>query len=273
MASASDGVDVRTALTEQVFSRLCQSTLQETTDSSTAAQRLWRLPEISAAFVFNAITDEDKRRLDPLVHRLRAEAGSLINTRLDRTEAKQTLAKRLSVAREELVLRPWRPDDAPTLATLLDNPTLWELLPDEYPGQVTEQLADELIAIANGWSERHVVRAVEWRQRVVGQVRLQFDSSPFSDAAEISYWIGQPYWAQGLATKAVTLFTADSFEERSNLPMMFAQILSGNVASMHVVEKAGYRRESFHYQNVTKRAGRHSTHVYGVCRQDYDFDH
>jgi hypothetical protein len=31
----------------------------------------------------------------------------------------------------------------------------------------------------------------------------------------------------------------------------------------------GYRHESFHYRNVVKADSRHSTHVFSVCRADY----
>jgi RimJ/RimL family protein N-acetyltransferase len=127
------------------------------------------------------------------------------------------------------------------------------------------------VAIANGWSSRHFVNAVEWHNLPVGQVRLQFDSSPYPDAVEISYWIARPYWGQGLATKVVSMFTADCFSERPQIDRVFAQVLDRNRASMRVLEKAGYRFESFRYQNVTKGDRKHSSHFFGVCRADYDF--
>ena len=255
----------------RVFTELCRMTLDDRTiPSSTAAGRLWNLPEAATYFVFGAVTNAERQRVDSIVHALRGRAGTIINERLDRAAAKRAIAETLTVARSETTLRPWRPSDASRLARFLSSTKLWEGLPDERPANVTDQLADELIAISNGWSERHVVRAVECHGQAIGQVRLQFDSSPFADTSEISYWIGEPYWGSGHATKAVTLFTAECFERRPELQGIFAQVLDGNQASMRVLEKAGYRYESFRYGNVTKRGSRRSTHVLSVCRADYE---
>jgi ribosomal-protein-alanine N-acetyltransferase len=266
-----DAPDPREVLTEQVFSSLCQSVFGKATDSLIANKRLWQLPEVATYFVYCALTDDDKRRVEPTVHRLRARVGKLINDQLDRSAVKRAIAETVAIARREFVLRSWQPADAVQLASFLGSQRLWQGLPDDYPGQMNEQLAGELIAISNGWSERHSVNAVEWRGHPVGQVRLQFDSSPFPDAAEISYWIAEPYWGQGIATKVVALFTADSFSCQPHIHRIFAQVLEGNLASMRVLEKVGYRYESFRYQNVTKSDGRHSSHIFGICRADYEF--
>jgi RimJ/RimL family protein N-acetyltransferase len=255
----------------RVFAELCRMTLDDRSiPSATAARRLWNLPEAATYFVFGAVTNAERQKVDSIVHDLRGRAGKIINERLDCAAAKQAIAESLASARRDFALRPWRPTDAPLLAGFLSSTKLWEGLPDERPAIVTEQLADELIAISNGWSERHVVNALEYRGQVIGQVRLQFDSSAFSDTSEISYWIGEPHWGNGHATKAVTLFTAECFHRRPQLQGIFAQVLDGNQASIRVLEKAGYRYESFRHGNVTKGGCRRSTHVLSVCRADYE---
>lgn len=241
-----------------------------TITSATAARRLWNLPEAAAYFVFGAVTNAERQKLDPVVHDLRARAAKIINERLDRADAKQAIADSLAVARSELTLRPWHAGDASRVATFLASRRLWEGLPDERPVEVTENLADELIAISNGWSDRHLVRAIECRGQAIGQVRLQFDSSPFSDISEISYWLGESHWGKGHATKAVTLFTAECFRQHPQLQGIFAKVLDNNEASMRVLEKAGYRYESFRHANVVKSGVERSTHVLSVARSDYE---
>lgn len=265
-----DSTDPREPLVSQVFSELCQSALEQASGPA-AERRLWHIPEVAAYYVFNVVTDEDKKRVDSIVHRLRLEAGEVINLRLDRSEAKRALADRLARARFELICRPWRAEDARRFAFLIESERFWERLPEEYPDPVTEELAASLIAISNGTPDRHYVNAVEWGGEPVGQVRLQFDSSPYPDSAEISYWIGESYWGQGLGTRLVTLFTAECFTRWRRIQRVFANVLDNNVASMRVLEKAGYRYESFEYQNVMKHGARRSTYVFGVCRSDYTF--
>jgi [ribosomal protein S5]-alanine N-acetyltransferase len=255
----------------RVFTELCRMTLDDRTiPSATAARRLWNLPEAATYFVFGAVTKAERQKVDSIVHDLRGRAGKIINEQLDCAGAKQAIAASLASARRDFTLRSWRPSDASLLASFLSSIKLWEGLPDERPADVTEHLADELIAISNGWSERHVVSAVECRGQTIGQVRLQFDSSPFADTSEISYWIGEKFWGNGHATKAVTLFTAECFNRRPQLQGIFAQVLDGNQASIRVLEKAGYRYESFRHGNVTKGGCRRSTHVLSVCRADYE---
>jgi RimJ/RimL family protein N-acetyltransferase len=271
MSDSTDIAQDPTArLAKEVLLHLCRSTLLHRNDGPQVQQQLARLPEIAAYFVTGAVTDEDRRRVDPLVHRLRATVQSVIDQRVDRSASRRLLADRVAAARETFILRPWRSEDAPRLAALLDNERLWSELPDDYPGPFTDALAHHLIEISNGWAERHVVEAVVWRGEPIGQVRLQADSSPYPDEAEISYWVGEPYWGKGLATGFVTLFTAESFRRRPSLKRVFAVVLDGNIASMRVLEKAGYRYESFRFQNVSKRNGARSTHLFGVGRNDYE---
>ena len=268
-AQTIDGADPTDGIVGQVFDRLCRSIL-ESGDTASAEQRLWLVPDVAARFVHRVATDDDARRVAPLVNRLRREVAHLINQRLDRTAARTVISRRVADARNAFAFRPWRVSDAPRYATLLDNQAVWDALPDEYPGTLTEAMARDLIEIANGWSDRHVVYAVEWRGQAIGQVRLQFDSSVFADEAEISYWLGTPYWGQGLGTSIVTLFTADSFRRKPELERIFAVVLDGNTASMRLLEKAGYRYESFRYLNVLKGGSKRSSHVFGLSRADYE---
>ena len=266
----SGGSDPRDAAVVQVFDHLCRSILNEPGDSASAERRLWVIPDVAARFVYGVTTDEDARRLAPVVHRLRTEVGHVINGRLDRTAARRAIAQRVAAARTEFTFRAWRATDAPRYAVLLDDQAVWDALPDEYPGTLTEPMARDLIEISNGWSDRHAVYAVEWRGEAIGQVRLQFDSSAFADDAEISYWLGTPYWGRGLGTSIVSLFTADSFRRTPELQRIFAVVLDGNSASMRLLEKAGYRYESFRYMNVLKGGTKRSSHVFGLTRSDYE---
>jgi RimJ/RimL family protein N-acetyltransferase len=262
-------VEPKEPLVTDVFEHLCQSILGDCADPMIAEHRLWTVPETAAHFVFGVTTDDQRRRVAPLIHRLRTGVGELINRRLDRSVSKGLLAQRVNAARSEFLLRPWRVGDARRYAALLESEAVWDALPDEYPGPLSEAMASNLIDISNGWAERHVVFAVEWRGEPIGQARLQFDSSDFSDAAEISYWLGVPYWGRGLGTNIVSLFTAECFRRRPHLNRIFAVVLDGNAASMRVLEKAGYRYESFRYQNVVKAGAKRSSHVFGLCRADY----
>lgn len=140
-------------------------------------------------------------------------------------------------------LRPWRLEDVPRFVALLDNPKVWEHLPESYPDPLTEDLARDLIELSIR-SSHHEVLAVERDGEIIGQVRLAFD--PGSDdrsEGEISYWLGEPYWGQGVGGQLVAHFTALSFNRHPELASVFARVHQQNAGSARVLEKAGYRSE------------------------------
>ncbi len=140
-------------------------------------------------------------------------------------------------------LRPWREEDVATFVDLLDNPRIWRHLPEAYPDPLTEDLARDLIALSNA-SDHHEVLAAEYWGRVIGQVRLAFDrAAPDRSAAEISYWLGEPFWGRGHGAGLVAFFTRMSFRKRPDLRSIFARVHEANVASARALEKSGYRRE------------------------------
>jgi RimJ/RimL family protein N-acetyltransferase len=59
----------------------------------------------------------------------------------------------------------------------------------------------------------------------------------------VGYWISSAYRGHGLATRAVIAATRWAFEDRPELSRISLYTLPGNVASQHVAERAGFRRE------------------------------
>lgn len=53
---------------------------------------------------------------------------------------------------------------------------------------------------------------------------------------EITYWLGQEYWGQGIATRALSAFLGH-LEARP----LYARAAKDNVASLRVLEKCGFR--------------------------------
>jgi [ribosomal protein S5]-alanine N-acetyltransferase len=56
---------------------------------------------------------------------------------------------------------------------------------------------------------------------------------------ELGYWIGRPYWGQGLATEACRLVLAYAFDDL-DLRLVTAGCLERNAASRRVLEKLGF---------------------------------
>ncbi len=140
--------------------------------------------------------------------------------------------------------RPWAADDAPTYRALLDNPRLWQYLPEPFPTPLTEALARTLIEVGTipGRQETH---AVLHEGRPVGQALLRFDA-PFVGvrAAEVAYWLGEAHWGKGWMTRILTDFLALSFAAH-RLDVVYAWIHDDNRASARVAERCGLGPDPF----------------------------
>lgn len=149
------------------------------------------------------------------------------------------LSWRLSKERSETYrFRRWSERDTPTLARMLSSPVLWKYLPEEYGGQLSSEMARELIVLSNE-ADHHVVRAVEFSGKIIGQVRLEFRNADHSEA-EISYWLHEASWGQGHGSEIVSRFAEESFKRRLDLVRLFARVHEDNLASARILIKAGF---------------------------------
>jgi RimJ/RimL family protein N-acetyltransferase len=57
---------------------------------------------------------------------------------------------------------------------------------------------------------------------------------------ELGYWLGEPYWGKGIMTEAVKALLEAAFAT-GFYPVVRARALQSNAASVHVLEKAGFR--------------------------------
>jgi RimJ/RimL family protein N-acetyltransferase len=174
---------------------------------------------------------------------IRYEAARTIDRFRDRDAAIDAAGLEPDTA-ARFTFRMWEPADVDTYRRHLDNPKLWEFVPEDYPSPFTEETARVLIE-ASRVSSHHEVMAAELDGVPVGQVRLLFDDSyPGLNAAEVSYWIGEDYWGRSLGTKILRLFTNRSFRERP-LDLIYAWIRTEHAASIKTAERAGYRPDPF----------------------------
>ena len=253
---------------DDLFSHLVRDVMSEAKNEKPISgldKKLWLLPKATVHYYYNVITDEEYKQVQPLVDMLRSRIVDLINELPDTIEKNRRLSERLDKASSQFRFRPWSLVDIDRYLYLLDNEEMWRYVPENYPDPLTRDIAASLIETSNNLPDRHKVHAVEFEGKPVGQARILFEPSS-SDTAEISYWLGQDYWGKGLASKYVALYTKKSFIDNPYLNRLCAKVIEGSVASIRVLEKAGYRYETFEYKNVRKHGKRLSTHVFSIYR-------
>ncbi len=139
-----------------------------------------------------------------------------------------------------LSLRPWHPEDLTAYHALLDDPDLWQFLPDPMPRPLTLDVARDLLAVSAA-SLHHQVQAIATAQGVAGQVRLLWQAPGMApDTAEISYWLGRAHRGRGLAQAAVRQAAAAALAEQPGLRRVVAFVHPDNAASTWVLTRAGF---------------------------------
>ena len=72
---------------------------------------------------------------------------------------------------------------------------------------------------------------------VDGAVAGTIGSFRIDDQLEVTYWVGRTHWGKGIASAALRILLAETAERP-----VYARAASDNVASLRVLEKAGFRR-------------------------------
>jgi RimJ/RimL family protein N-acetyltransferase len=147
-------------------------------------------------------------------------------------------------------IRSFAADDAAALCKYANNRNIWVNLRDRFPYPYRH-------ADAISWLERvhaQPVRthfAIATPEELIGAVGFEVQEDVYRRSAEIGYWVAEPYWGRGIATRAVGALTAFAFA-RHDLVRTFAGVFSSNPASARVLEKAGYTFEGRLRRSVVK---------------------
>ncbi len=135
-------------------------------------------------------------------------------------------------------IRDWREDDAPALAKYANNRKIWLNLRDGFPHPYKLPDAKAFISKANNQNPGTVF-AIASQEEAIGSIGLALGSDVHRFAAEMGYWLAEPFWNKGIMTEAVGTFTTYAFEQY-NLNRIFAEPYENNPASARVLEKAGF---------------------------------
>lgn len=142
---------------------------------------------------------------------------------------------------ERLLLRPWRESDAEDLYRYASDPAVG--LAAGWPPHRSVEESLQIIRTVFSAPEIYamVLRETDRVVGCCGVVRTGgvsvIDTRP--DEVEIGYWVGVPYWGQGLASEAVGVLVKRCFNELGMKKIWIAHY-DGNDRSRRVAEKCGF---------------------------------
>lgn len=142
---------------------------------------------------------------------------------------------------ERLVLRPWSDEDAESLYKYAKNPAVGPAA--GWPVHTSVENSREIIGSVLSDPETYAV-VLKKTGDPVGSIGLMIGEKSSivasADEGEIGYWLGEPYWGQGLIPEAVREMLRYSFEE-VGLKIVWCGYFDGNDKSRCAQKKCGFR--------------------------------
>ncbi len=142
----------------------------------------------------------------------------------------------------DMILRRWRPDDAPAVTAACQDPEIARWIPViPAPYGLTDAIGF-LAEAAEDWrtGTSRPFAIVDADDTLLGAVTLH---GPEGHLAEIGYWLAAGARGRGIATRAVRLLTRYAFRADPALVRIGLRTLRGNAASAGVAARAGFTLE------------------------------
>ncbi len=167
---------------------------------------------------------------------------------------------------ETISIRALKPSDKPELAKLANNKKIWDNLRDYIPFPYDENDAAFFINLTREENPRQTF-AIDFKGKFCGVIGLIVQKDVYQKSAEIGYWIGEPFWGMGIATKAVELITEYGFMELE-LNRIYTGVFEYNTASMKVLEKNGFEKEGIFKDAIFKNSKVYDEHRFFKLKND-----
>ena len=147
---------------------------------------------------------------------------------------------------KRLILRPWQESDADNLYEYAKDPDIG--YPAGWPAHTSVENSREVIKFVLSAPETYAVCLKDGK--VIGSVGLKLkdntDMTDREDECELGYWLGKPFWGQGLIPEACRELLRYAFEYL-NMQAVWCGYYEGNEKSYRVQQKLG-----FVYQYTTR---------------------
>ena len=141
---------------------------------------------------------------------------------------------------QRLILRPWYEEDAEALYTYAKDPEIGP--PAGWPPHTSVEHSRQIIQNVLTAPETYALCLKDGSP--IGSIGLKLkgstDMTDREDECELGYWIGRPYWGQGLIPEAARALLQYAFEELG-MQTVWCGYYEGNEKSRRVQQKLGFQ--------------------------------
>ena len=174
---------------------------------------------------------------------------------------------------ERLILRRWEKNDAESLYEYAKDPDVGPIA--GWPAHRSiEESRDVIKNVFNG-KEAYAI-CLKTDNRAIGAIELKLnghtDMTERDDECELGYWLGKPFWGQGIVPEAVKEMLRHAFEE-IGMTTVWVGYYEGNAKSKRVQEKCGFRyRWKSEDVDVPLLHEQRTGHVSSMTRDQWQWD-
>lgn len=159
-------------------------------------------------------------------------------------------------------IRPWARSDHAALVRHANNPNVARYTSTRFPHPYTDAAATAWFDALEGVAEPEAW-AIEVDGEAVGGIGLRRGEAEYAHSAELGYWLGEACWGRGIAGAAVRALVPVVMA-RWNLARVGAFVVTDNLASRRVLERAGFVLEGIQRARSIRGAWVQDHALYGV---------
>ncbi len=146
-----------------------------------------------------------------------------------------------------LILRGWKDEDASSLFKYASDNRVGPAA--GWPPHRDENYSRAVIRTIFSSPETYAICFKGKEEEPIGSIGFTLEGSPErpldDNEAELGYWVGVPFWNQGIATEAAKEMIRHGFADL-DLGRIFCAYFKGNERSKKVQEKLGFK---YHHTN------------------------
>ena len=169
---------------------------------------------------------------------------------------------------KRLVLRRWEDSDAESLYEFAKDPDVGPAA--GWPAHQNIEESRNVIKTVLSERETYAV-CLKTDNRAIGSVGLKLnghtDMTERDDECELGYWLGKPFWGQGIMPEALRAVMAFLFDE-AEINRIAAYHDANNPKSGRVMQKAGMKYEGTHRQAGKNNLGICDMVCYAALKED-----
>ena len=177
----------------------------------------------------------------------------------------------MTLETDRLILRPWVESDAEWLYEYAKDPLVGPAA--GWPVHTSVENSREIIQTILAVPETYAVE-LKSAGHVVGSISLktgaQTNLTDREDEAEVGYYIGRPFWGQGLIPEAVRELQRHAFLDLG-LQKLWCGYYDGNRKSRRVQEKCGFRFHHTREHALVEQMNEYRTeHITCLSRDEWE---